>query len=131
VSDEPTLPAAVLWDMDGTLVDTEPYWIAAEVAMVTDAGGIWTDEDSHGQIGNPLIVTARNMAERGVPLPPEEIVDELLRRVIAASRRELPWRPGAHELLEEVLAAGIPCALVTMSYRSLADVVLERVPSRR
>ncbi|MFN8076471.1 MAG: HAD family phosphatase [Kineosporiaceae bacterium] len=122
-------PAAVLWDMDGTLVDTEPYWIAGEVALAADAGVEWTEADSHAQIGNPLLATAENLARRGVPMSPEAIVDELLRRVIAAARERLPWRPGARELLEEVAAAGIPCALVTMSYRSLAQVVLEQTPS--
>ena len=40
-------PWAVLWDMDGTLVDTEPYWIAAEHAIVEEHGGTWSDEFAH------------------------------------------------------------------------------------
>ncbi|GMA84805.1 hypothetical protein GCM10025868_00550 [Angustibacter aerolatus] len=41
------LPAAVLWDMDGTLLDTEPYWIEGEHALVERYGGTWSDEHAH------------------------------------------------------------------------------------
>ena len=44
------LPDAVLWDMDGTLVDTEPYWIAAEHAIVEEHGGTWNDEFAHHEV---------------------------------------------------------------------------------
>ena len=53
-----SLPAAVLWDMDGTLVDTEPYWIAAEHAIVAEHGGTWSDEFAHQLVGNDLMVSA-------------------------------------------------------------------------
>ena len=54
-----SLPAAVLWDMDGTLVDTEPYWIAAEHEIVEEHGGTWSDEFAHQLVGNDLLVSAR------------------------------------------------------------------------
>src|SRR5690349_10532328 len=53
------LPAAVLWDMDGTLIDSEPYWIAEEHALVESFGGTWTDAHAHALIGNPLEVSAQ------------------------------------------------------------------------
>jgi HAD superfamily hydrolase (TIGR01509 family) len=127
--DEPELPAAVLWDLDGTLVDTEPAWFDAEHEIVAEHGGTWTDEDAHALVGSPLLVSAEYIRARGgVDLPPEEIVEQLLDRVVAAVRRRVPWRPGARELLDEIGARGLPCALVTMSYARLAAAVTDQLP---
>lgn len=123
-------PAAVLWDMDGTLVDTEPYWIQAEFDLVAEFGGTWTDEDAHTLVGSALLTAAAYIRERGgVDLPPEEIVQRLLARVIAGVREHTPWQPGAKPLLAELASRGIPCALVTMSYTSLAGAVVEQLPA--
>jgi len=123
------LPAAVLWDMDGTLVDTEPYWIAEEHLMVSGFGGRWTDEDAHELIGNALIDSARYIQEHGgVPLPAEEIIARLTAGVVRRIADEVPWRPGARELLAELRELGVPCALVTMSYRQMADSVVAALP---
>lgn len=119
---------AVLWDMDGTLVDTEPYWIAAEYRLVESYGHTWSDEHAHAIIGKPLVVSAAYIREHGgVPLAPAEIVDRLLDAVIADVRRHIDWRPGALPLLAEIAAAGLPTAMVTMSYRNLAAVVADAV----
>jgi len=124
-----TVPAAVLWDMDGTLVDTEPYWIECEHALVAEFGGTWTDADAHSIVGFALLDSARELRARGgVDLPEQEIVERLLDGVIARVAEELPWRPGAAELLEECRRAGVPCALVTMSWRRLADAVVASAP---
>jgi HAD superfamily hydrolase (TIGR01509 family) len=118
--------------MDGTLVDTEPYWIERERRLVAEYGNEWTDEDAHALVGNPLLVSAAYIRERGrVPLEPEEIVDRLLDGVIADVRRHVPFRPGARELLDALSGLGVPCALVTMSYRSLAGAVVEALPAGR
>jgi len=115
--------------MDGTLVDTEPYWIEAEHEIVAEHGGVWTDEHAHALVGNPLITSAEYIrAHGGVDLPPEEIVEALLDRVVAAVRRRVPWRSGVRELLDELTAEGVPCALVTMSWTRLADAVTEQLP---
>ena len=124
-----SLPAAVLWDMDGTLVDTEPYWIAAEHAIVEEHGGTWSDEFAHQLVGNDLMVSAVFIREHSpVPWSPERIVDELLVRVVAQVQEHVPWRPGARELLAALAAQGVPSALVTMSWRSLADAVIGALP---
>jgi len=124
------MPAAVLWDMDGTLVDTEPYWIASEHKLVAEFGGTWTDDDAHSIVGFDLLDGAMELRDRGgVRLEPVEIVERLLDGVIAMAAVELPWRAGARELLAECARAGIPCALVTMSWRRLADAVLAAAPT--
>ncbi|NHA68938.1 HAD family hydrolase [Phycicoccus flavus] len=124
-----SLPAAVLWDMDGTLVDTEPYWIEAEHRIVEEHGGTWSDEFAHQLVGNDLMVSARFIREHSpITWEPERIVDELLARVVAQVREHVPWRPGARELLAALGEAGVPCALVTMSWRSLADAVVAALP---
>lgn len=127
-----TLPAAVLWDMDGTLVDTEPYWIECEYTLVESYGGTWSDELAHAQVGNDLIVTAQNLVRHGgVPLPPREIVERLLDGVIERVRAHTPWRPGARELLDELHSLRVPCALVTMSWRRFAEAVIDALPPGR
>ena len=124
-----SLPAAVLWDMDGTLVDTEPYWIAAEHEIVEEHGGTWSDEFAHQLVGNDLLVSATFIKDNSaVPWEPERIVDELLARVISRVTEHVPWRPGARELLSALRDQGVPSALVTMSWRSLADAVVGALP---
>jgi HAD superfamily hydrolase (TIGR01509 family) len=119
-------PAAVLWDMDGTLVDTEPYWMAAEQALVAEFGGRWSDDDARSVIGFDLRATAVVLRDRGgVDLEPEQIVERLLDDVIARVRLRVPWRPGALHLLNALNEQGVPCALVTMSWSRLADTVIE------
>lgn len=120
--------AAVLFDLDGTLVDTEPAWIAAERALVESFGGTWTHEHGLALVGNPLLVSGEHLRAAGVDLPAEQIVDILLDSVIATIQERVPWRAGALDLLTEVATAGVPCALVTMSYRRLAQVVVDALP---
>ena len=124
------LPAAVLWDMDGTLVDTEPYWIAEEHRLVEEHGGVWTDEHAHQLVGHDLLDSAAYiLAHSPIQLTPVEIVHDLLAGVVARVRQHAPWRPGARELLENLVAQGVPCALVTMSWESLATAVLSNLPA--
>jgi HAD superfamily hydrolase (TIGR01509 family) len=119
-------PAAVLWDMDGTLVDTEPYWMAAEKALVAEFGGTWSDDDARSVIGFDLRDSAAVLRGRGgVDLEADEIVERLLDDVIARVRVRVPWRPGALQLLKELNERGVPCALVTMSWTRLAAAVIE------
>jgi HAD superfamily hydrolase (TIGR01509 family) len=115
------LPAAVLWDMDGTLVDTEPYWQQSQVRLVAEHGGTWSREDGDSLIGSGLWHSARVLQEHGVALSEQEIIDRMTDDVLVDIEKHLPWRPGARELLREVREAGIPTALVTMSIRRMAD----------
>jgi len=122
----PELPAAVLWDMDGTLVDTEPLWISGEHQLAEEHGAVWTEEDSLHLVGSDLLDAARYIKERiGGEMTPEDIVDYLGGRVAASLRETCDWRPGARELIEEFRAAGVPQALVTMSYAYIAEPVVD------
>ena len=121
-------PKAVLWDMDGTLVDTEPYWIETEYDLAAQHGGTWSQEHALNLVGNDLLDSGRYIREHmGIDLAPERIVDLLLDGVVAKVEREVPWRPGARELLEDLHDAGVPCALVTMSYQRFVAPILDRL----
>jgi HAD superfamily hydrolase (TIGR01509 family) len=123
-----TLPAAVLWDMDGTIIDTEPYWMDAETELVERFGGSWTHEEALTLVGQGLWHSARVLQSRGVNLSEDEIIAELTDVVRGRVVRDgLPWRPGARELLIELRAAGVRTALVTMSIGSLARLVVETI----
>jgi HAD superfamily hydrolase (TIGR01509 family) len=128
--DSPGALDAVLWDMDGTLVDTEQYWIEAEFHLVEHHGDTWTHEDALALVGNPLRVSAEFLRSRGgVELEVDEIVVRLLDHVVARVAEEVPWQPGARELLAELGDEGVPCALVTMSWTELAAAIVDRLPA--
>jgi HAD superfamily hydrolase (TIGR01509 family) len=121
--------AAVLWDMDGTLVDTEPCWTAAELALAERYGGIWSPAQSLEVVGFDLLDAARFIREQaGIDVSPERIVEEMLDDVIEQVEREVPWRPGSRQLLDSLTEAGVPCALVTMSYTRFVKPILQSLP---
>ncbi|CEA08118.1 Phosphorylated carbohydrates phosphatase [Arthrobacter saudimassiliensis] len=120
---------AVFWDMDGTIVDTEPCWIASEKELVAEFGGTWTDEDAKAMVGQALPVGAGLLQQAGVDLPVRAIIDRMTAQVAEKVRRRVPWRPGARELLADLRARSIPCAMVTMSEPGLADVVAAALPA--
>ena len=121
--------AAVLWDMDGTLVDTEPDWIASEFELIEEHGGTWSHEHAMKLVGNDLLDSGRYIHEHaGIDLQPAEIVEELLDRVMARVSTTVPWRPGALELLTDLRDRGVRCALVTMSYRRFVAPILDTLP---
>ncbi|MEP6480667.1 MAG: HAD family phosphatase [Rhodoglobus sp.] len=121
-------PAAVLWDMDGTLVNTEPYWISAETELIESFGGTWTHEEALELVGSGLWNSAIILQRKGVLLGEQEIIDRLTDRVLEQLVEfGVPWRPGARELLIELREAGVPTALVTMSISRMAHHVADQL----
>ncbi len=121
--------AAVLWDLDGTIVDTEPLWMAAEHELAAAHGKTWTEEDALQLVGNSLIASGEYIKDRlELEMSAEEVVDYLVERLADSLRGHIDWRPGARDLIEALDAAGVPQALVTMSYASIAEPVVAALP---
>lgn len=118
----------VLWDMDGTIVDTEPYWIRAERDLVESHGGTWSIEQATALVGQALDFSAGRLQEAGVDLGISAIIEHLTGRVAADVAADVPWRPGARELLAALRQEGVPCAMVTMSEPLLAMAVASHLP---
>ena len=120
--------AAVLWDMDGLLVDSEPVWTVAEVELAEQLGGQWGDEVKAAVVGTRLDVAVpailRWFGADPTPLRVAETSTWLLGRMVELYARELPVRPGAVALLAALADAGVPQALVSSSYRVLVDAAL-------
>nr|WP_127475237.1 HAD family phosphatase [Microbacterium sulfonylureivorans] len=120
--------SAVLWDMDGTLVDTEPYWMAAETPLVERFGGTWSHEQALSLVGLGLEDSARIFQEAGVRMGVHAIIDHLTDDVMGQlSVTGVPFRPGARELLASLRDAGIKTGLVTMSMRRMAQTVVDLI----
>lgn len=123
------LPAAVLWDLDGTIVDTEPLWMEAEHALAARHGATWTQADALALVGNALSVSGDYIVDRmDLTITAAEVVEELMDHMVRHTSARVEFRPGARELLAELRQLGVPCALVTMSYRRLVDPILALLP---
>ena len=114
--------------MDGTIVDSEPYWMTAEGELARRFGVEWTHEHALLMVGQALPTAAGILQKHGVDLSIREIIDYLSQRVLEQTQVSIPWRPGARELLAATRAAGIPCALVTMSEADFAGAVVRGLP---
>lgn len=125
----PSVPEAVLFDMDGTLIDSEHIWLAAEVAVMKRMGSDWTTDDQEFCLGGPLERVADYMVRRsGAGLTAEEMGQLLLDEVEHRMRTEpLMWQPGGREILGECLTLGLPTALVTSSWFRLVQALEERI----
>lgn len=118
-------PAAVLWDMDGTLVETEAYWITAQSGLLVRHGlPPLTPEQDLALVGSSLPAAAVMFQELGVPLSAAEIIETVSNEVIELIGNGLTIRPGAMELLADLRAHDVPTAIVTNSGRDLVDAVL-------
>jgi len=114
--------------MDGTLVNTEPYWMAAETELIESFGGQWSHEEALELVGAGLWHSARIIQAKGVTLSEDEVIDALTDRVLEKLDTEgIPWRPGARELLTELRERKVPTALVTMSIGRMAHFVVDRL----
>jgi HAD superfamily hydrolase (TIGR01509 family) len=128
----PDTPAAVLWDLDGTLVDSEKLWDVPLYELTEKLGGELSGQARDAMVGSNMLVTLRLIyAEVGIPDPgPDQLADSAAwveRRMAEVFRQGLPWRPGAADALAAVHAAGLPMALVTSTERGLTELALDTV----
>lgn len=108
--------------MDGLLVDSERLWLDTERDVVARLGGEWTAEHQKACVGGSLPRTTAYMLElTGAATPASDVAQWLLDGMATRLRGGVEVLPGADELLDEAVAAGVPCALVTSSYRLLVD----------
>ena len=119
--------AAVLFDMDGLLVDTEPLWLETETEVMARLGALWTPEDQQALLGGSMARTVDYLLARATrPAPPETVERWMIEGVLARVRAgRVVVQPGVRELLAEVAHAGLPHALVTSSQRVFAEAVLD------
>jgi HAD superfamily hydrolase (TIGR01509 family) len=116
---------AVVFDLDGVLLDSEEIWDRAREELARERGGRWHDGAQRDMMGMSSTEWSRYMADViGLPEPPEEINREVVSRLTELYREALPAIPGAREAVER-LAARWPLGLASSSNRELIDLVLE------
>ncbi|WP_281258095.1 HAD family hydrolase [Actinoalloteichus hoggarensis] len=125
--------AAVLWDMDGTLLDSEKLWAIALEETAAELGGVISAEARAAMVGSNMSNSMGILlADLGLPVTPDTVasagarVADLTRELF---RTDLLWRPGAQEALHAVHDTGVPMALVTSTIRSLGEVALLTIGS--
>jgi HAD superfamily hydrolase (TIGR01509 family) len=115
---------AVVFDLDGVLVESEGAWDSARRQLVAETGGIWRDEATRAMLGMSAPEWSRYVHEQlGVPLSPEEIDRRVVERVLREYRASLPLLPGAVGAVRG-LAASWPLGLASSSNRVVIDEVL-------
>lgn len=135
MTDAEALPRAVLWDMDGTLLDSEVLWDIAVAELAERQGFEMTPELRESTLGNSMTDALTKIYDAaGISASDRDYVGDdrwLIDRVTQLFEEDLPWRPGAQAALDLVAASGRPMALVTNTVRELTTVALETIGADR
>ena len=124
---------AVLLDMDGLLVDSEPLWFGVEAAVFRRLGATreWTHAEARSLVGNTLTTSAAQMISIvGADVEPSVVAEWFVDGMGQTLAAGAPFKPGARRLLADLGAHGVPTALVSSSYRRLVDVVLAQLAAQ-
>lgn len=122
--------AAVLWDMDGTLIDSEPIWIEEETLLMRSIGTEWNEQDALHCLGGPLERVDAYMRSRSSNThAPLELAGELIERMVRRLSRTLDFTDGSKTLLDALHEKEVPMALVSASTRRIMDAALQTIGS--
>ena len=118
-------PAAVIFDLDGVLVDSESVWNNARRELVLQTGGQWRDDAPRAMMGMSSVEWSRYMAEElGVPMSPEQISAAVAQHLERLYRERVPLLPGAREAVDS-LGSRWPLAIASSANRPVIELVLE------
>ncbi len=123
---------AVLFDMDGLLVNSEPLWYEVEAGIMARMGSPWGQADQEHLVGGSLRRSTAYMRHKAAVPVPEETIAEWLTQGMASlvRRRGVPMMPGAAALLAGIGAAGVPHALVTSAEPEIMEAALDSIGVR-
>lgn len=125
-SPAPRSPAAIVFDLDGVLIDSEAVWDSARRTVVAQAGGHWQPDATRAMMGMSSTEWSRYLHEQlAVPLAPEEINQRVVAQVLDRYQHDLPLLPGAVSAVNQ-LADTWPLGLASSANRPVIDTVLER-----
>lgn len=127
-SEEKHVLRAVFWDMDGTLIDSEPYWHESEFYLVKKYGGYWDEDLAWECSGGSLETVANKMIPSDTKLTVEEIGKGMVDYVAAREAESVPWVPGVLDVLKSLTDAGITSILVSNSPRCLVENIVNHAP---
>jgi HAD superfamily hydrolase (TIGR01509 family) len=125
------VPEAVLWDMDGTLIDSEKLWDVGLRELAEQLGGLLRAETRDAMVGsnmdNTMVLMFSSLGLDPEPTAMEKAGIWLSERTAELFRAGVPWRPGARAALESLQAYGVPMALVTSTERALTEIALDSI----
>jgi HAD superfamily hydrolase (TIGR01509 family) len=125
------VPEAVLWDMDGTLIDSEKLWDIGLRELAEQLGGVLSEQTRAAVVGsnmdNTMLVMFESLGVEPDPAAMEKAGTWLSERVASLFRSRLPWRPGAQSLLDSLQSHSVPMALVTSTERALTELALDTI----
>ena len=121
--------SAILFDMDGTIIDSEPLWLQAEIQVMAELGCHWDEQDQINCLGGPMERTEKYMQDRSGNVKPYGYFGQRLNEVMKLKFvKDLELIPNALELITKSKEAGLKTALVTASGRELTNSALTRFP---